>query len=179
MNLIPGLRLIKDYISREEERELIVNIDSEKWDDVTLKRRTQQYGYEYSYKKKDISGEVKPIPKWADNIINKVKIFFHRTPEQIIINEYLPGQGISKHIDSPKFDEPVVSLSLLSSCVMNFIHDEEKIPLLLEPRSLLIMSGDSRWLWYHEIPPRKYDDIGGVKISRERRVSMTFRCIRI
>jgi len=178
MNLIPGLRLIKDYISREEERELIVNIDSETWDD-TLKRRTQQYGYEYSFKTKNITGEVKPIPKWADNIINRVKTFFPRTPEQIIINEYLPGQGISKHIDSLLFDEPVVSLSLLSSCVMNFIHNEEKIPLLLEPRSLLIMSGDSRWLWYHEIPPRKYDVIDGIKILRGRRVSMTFRCIRI
>jgi len=179
MNLIPGLRLIKDYISREEERELIVNIDSETWDDTTLKRRTQQYGYEYSYKTRDLTSKVIPIPKWLDNIINRVKTFFPRTPEQIIINEYLPGQGITKHIDSPKFDEPVVSLSMLSSCVMNFIHNEEKIPLLLEPRSLLIMSGDSRWLWYHEIPQRKYDDIGGVKISRGRRVSMTFRCRRI
>lgn len=38
---------------------------------------------------------------------------------QLIINEYNPGQGINPHIDNPiLFSSPIVSLSLGSDCIM-------------------------------------------------------------
>lgn len=41
--------------------------------------------------------------------------------DQLIINEYTPGQGINPHIDNPTlFSSPIVSLSLGSDCVMEF-----------------------------------------------------------
>jgi len=175
--MINGLKVIKDFISQDEETALIHHIDSEPWD-TSMKRRIQQYGHEYIIKKKKLSQEIRPLPSWSQSILEKLNGFFPKTPEQIIVNEYLPGQGISKHIDSPMFDEPVVSLSLLSSCVMNFIRDKQKLPLLLERRSLLIMTGESRWSWYHEIPSRKYDDVENIKVPRKRRVSLTFRVLK-
>ena len=36
-------------------------------------------------------------------------------PDQVTVNEYLPGQGIGPHVDAyDVFEEPLVSLSLLS-----------------------------------------------------------------
>jgi hypothetical protein len=43
------------------------------------------------------------------------------------------------------------------------------------PKSVLSFSGDARYKWMHGIPPRKSDDQNGVKVNRNRRVSLTFR----
>ena len=51
----------------------------------------------------------------------------------------------------------------------------EIIPLLLEPRSLVILQEDARFVWTHGIPARKSDKIGDRLITRRRRVSLTFR----
>ena len=41
---------------------------------------------------------------------------------------------------------------------MEFYHpDEGTVPVLLPPRSVLIMTGESRYIWSHAIPPRKSD----------------------
>ena len=40
-----------------------------------------------------------------------------------------------------------MSLSLGSATVMEFWRDGEKRPLLLPPRSLLVMSGECRYAW--------------------------------
>lgn len=46
---------------------------------------------------------------------------FAAVPDQVIANEYLPGQGISAHVDcEPCFGEVIASLSLLSACEMRF-----------------------------------------------------------
>lgn len=96
---------------------------------------------------------------------------FKIMPDQVIINEYLPGQGISPHIDCiPCFGEVICSLSLFSSYVMDFIKDK-KISMLLEPKSLLILSGSSRYDWKHGIAARKTD------IYNNSRISITFRTI--
>lgn len=52
---------------------------------------------------------------------------------------------------------------------------------LLKSKSLLIMSGESRFEWTHGIKPRKFDIIntedGPDIIKREIRISVTFRRI--
>jgi alkylated DNA repair dioxygenase AlkB len=58
---------------------------------------------------------------------------------------------------------------------MDFTKGNEKRQILLEPRSLLIVSGEARYEWTHGIAARKSDVYEGQKIVRERRVSMTFR----
>jgi alkylated DNA repair dioxygenase AlkB len=103
---------------------------------------------------------------------------FDETPDQIIVNEYQPGQGISAHIDCvPCFADTIASLSLGSSCVMDFTHSKtgDKSSLLLEPRSLLVLTGDARYVWQHAIAGRKTDRHNGQIIQRARRVSLTFR----
>lgn len=53
----------------------------------------------------------------------------------------------------------------------------QEVPLLIEPRSLVVMQGDARYSWKHSIPPRKKDTYEGRIIERSRRVSLTFRTI--
>jgi alkylated DNA repair dioxygenase AlkB len=59
---------------------------------------------------------------------------------------------------------------------MNFGNKEKErvVPLLLEPRSLVILRSDARYNWTHRIAARKTDDFQGRVIER-RRVSLTFR----
>ena len=103
---------------------------------------------------------------------------FKTMPDQVIINEYLPGQGITPHTDCiPCFGDVVCSLSLLSSCVMELTKEETTMPILLEPRRLLVLSGSSRYDWKHGIAARKTDIYNDNKIIRKRRISITFRTI--
>lgn len=99
-------------------------------------------------------------------------------PDQLIINEYLPGQGIAEHIDcEPCFGDIVASLSLGSGCTMDFteVATEVKRSVFLPRRSLVIISEDARYKWKHGIAKRKSDMMGGQKTARGRRISITFR----
>ena len=97
----------------------------------------------------------------------------------MLVNEYLPGQGIAPHRDYAPFGPVVASLSLLSPCVMDFRHPASgrRERLLLEPRSLLVLADASRYDWEHGIAPRKKDGWHRVPVQRGRRLSVTFRSL--
>ena len=104
----------------------------------------------------------------------------HPTSDQVIVNEYLPGQGISKHIDKiTYFGSEIVTLSLGSTSVMTFRCGStgQKEDLFLERRSLLVLTDEARYQWTHEIPGRKSDIMAGVRYSRGRRLSITLRTV--
>ena len=181
---IDGLELYFSFISPEEENMLIKIIDEHHWMQ-DLKRRVQHYGYKYDYRSRSIDQSyfLGGIPDWMNFIIERLKekeiISFD--PDQAIINEYIDDQGISPHIDcEPCFGDTIISLSLLGTCVMNFqersnTKEEDKIPLFLERKSLIVMKGGSRYIWFHGIPPRKSDKFNGNIHQRGRRISITFR----
>ncbi len=182
---IPGLTYMADYISPEEAGELLASVDREFWSSE-LKRRVQHYGYQYNYKKRAVSQAtyLGALPDWAEKLASR----FHREgvtavlPDQAIVNEYQPGQGIARHIDCVScFGETILSVSLGSACVMNFtkIGTAQKVPLLLQPGSLIVLQGEARYQWQHGIPPRKRDKYRGSVFLRSRRVSLTFRKVLI
>ena len=95
--------------------------------------------------------------------------YFAELPEQVIINEYLPGQGIAAHIDCvPCFGSAIASLTLGSGCTMDFTHPTtlEKVSLYLEPRSLVVLTGTARYDWRHGIAGRRSDRVEGVVRAR-------------
>jgi alkylated DNA repair dioxygenase AlkB len=178
---IAGMSYIPHYIDESTEASLLEIIDSQPWMN-DLKRRVQHYGWRYDYKARNVTSDLRigELPDWLQYYAVRLQHggLFTEMPDQVIINEYQPGQGISAHIDCvPCFAGAIASLSLGSSCVMDFTHSKtgEKSSLLLEPRSLLVLSGDARYVWQHAIAGRKMDRFNGQAIQRTRRISLTFR----
>lgn len=171
---IKGLTIIENFITEDEEKKILLAINSYTWND-TLTRRTQQYGYLYNYNNYNCT-KTEPIPDSFNFIVEKIVLNFGIKPEQVIINEYLPGQGISKHTDSNVFGNEIFSLSLNSDTIMEFSNENEneKIERILKRRSILLMKDDARHLWKHCIPSRHFDN--GIK--RNTRISMTFRILK-
>ena len=173
---IPGATYLRDFISLEEEREVISQIEQGTWTHEFARRR-QHYGIGYGQQGRV---EPSPLPVWIDTIARRIvgARFFSRMPVQALVNEYLPGQGISAHKDYQPFDE-VASLSLASGCLMEFAkaNRTRNVSLWLEPRSLLVLTGEARHEWTHAIRPRLADLVDGAKIPRERRLSLTLRTI--
>lgn len=176
---IPGLRLVCDFLTLEEEQRVIDHIYSGQWN-TALTRRTQHYGHTYDYTNKNVLAKdvvTPPIPDWCTFIIDRLmdQGVLETVPDQLIVNEYQPGQGIHAHVDNvASFADGIVSISLCSDIVMDFIPGDgkgEKVELSLPKRSLLSLHGDARYKWRHGISARKSDH----GKPRRRRVSLTFR----
>jgi alkylated DNA repair dioxygenase AlkB len=174
---IPGLAYLRNYIAEQEEAELASAIDALAWN-TSWQRRRQLYGASYGKPE----GVPQSIPPWGCSLAERIFAdgLSERPFDQMLVNEYLSGQGITLHRDYETFDKTVVSLSLLSLCVMDFRHvgDERRESLLLERRSLLILSGPARYEWQHGIAARKNDVWHEMKYSRARRLSITFRSVK-
>ena len=171
----------EDIIDTDFEKEIVTWLDQQNWS-TTLKRRTQQYGYEYNYSSRStstpttpISGPLKVISDWLKD--NEVL-----DATQCIVNEYYQTQGISAHTDSNKFGPVVVSVSLLEPCNMIFTKPGQTlVKMCLMPRSVLILSGESRYEWKHEIKGLKNVTMGDGSVYSKpdtyRRISLTYRTV--
>jgi alkylated DNA repair dioxygenase AlkB len=185
-DLLPeGLIIMPDFISIADETALVAEIDGPEgpaWGDE-LRRRVKHFGFRYNYKSRAISmsDKIDDIPRWARGCADRLieNGHFESAPDQLIVNEYEPGQGISSHIDRASCFGPVVaSLSLLSDVVMDFESaDGAKVSALLPSRSMLVLSGPARYAWKHGIAARKRDSISGIDLRRQRRLSLTYRTV--
>ena len=203
---IPGLMYMRDFLSETEEQDLVRSIDLCDWNEE-LKRRVQHYGWRYDYKARQVRSDMRlgPLPEWADHIARRLvrEGLLPDAPDQVIVNEYVRKQGISKHIDSRSFADGIATISLLESWEMVFrkkdskrqqsrqhsdgVRDVVKVTQRLDRRSAMIMTGDARYRWTHEIPEKKSELVatepaGGKptrtkhrKVKRSRRISLTFR----
>ncbi|MGQ0593977.1 MAG: alpha-ketoglutarate-dependent dioxygenase AlkB [Gammaproteobacteria bacterium] len=179
---VPGLRYVRGIVTEDEEVSLVAEIDRSPWL-KDLKRRVQHYGWRYGYKDRKVTADMRlgPLPPWADEIAERLfsRGFVPFRPDQVIVNEYISNQGISRHVDCPAcFEDGVAMISLLESWELVFRprKGNRKVSVLQERRSLAVMTGESRYDWSHEIPARKTEP-GGLR--RERRISITFRRVRI
>lgn len=179
-----GLIYLPDFLTEDEEKTLLDAVDTEPWS-KSLARRVQQYGWRYDYRSRTVqpSNFIGPLPKWTELVTQRLldreisKCQF----SQLIVNEYIPGQGIAPHIDQPQaFGPEVVMVSLGSPVCMDFCDRRrgQTYTHLLQPRSVTLIRGDARYKWTHSIAKRKIDVYQGQEIVRSRRVSLTLRTIR-
>jgi alkylated DNA repair dioxygenase AlkB len=176
---VPGLKYVASFVTEPDE----AAVDAEPWL-ADLRRRVQHYGYRYDYKarKVDPSMHLGPLQVWAQPLAARLVTEGHMAtlPDQLIVNEYEPGQGITPHVDCiPCFGPVVCSVTLGSQCVMALspVEGDGAEALLLERGSLVVLAGESRYRWRHAIPGRKSDKVGGRVVPRGRRVSLTFRTV--
>lgn len=178
---IPGLRYLPDYLDSATHTEILDAVDSSPWHTM-VDRRVQIYGYSYHDSRGGIY-RIGELPNWAQPVAVRLwrDGLSPAAPDQIVVNDYPPGSGISRHIDASAFDDTIISLSLGSTCVMQFFEEgsERLVEWLLEPRSALVLTGDARYRWHHGIPARTADVWLGREWPRARRVSVTFRTMRV
>jgi len=176
---VPGLYLIKDFITPAEETLLFAEANKLNWFKFGSRYRTL-LGWMHD---KDDGGKMRrlgDLPTDFQFVIDRImeaKIM-DSPPEQCVINSYEPGQGISAHIDRVEdYGRQVAGLSLGSDTVMEFIGpNKEKVELFVPRRSLYLMEKDARYKWKHSMPGRKKDQLeNGIMSFRKKRVSLTFR----
>jgi alkylated DNA repair dioxygenase AlkB len=185
MSEIPGLSSYGEFVSPEEEQALIAAVDAGPWL-TSLRRRVQHYGYRYDYKARTVSRDMYlgDLPSWAGALVARLCTLgaFAGSPDQLIVNEYLPGQGIAPHIDCvPCFGPTIASLGLGSSCLMEFSRPTTggAASLFFAPRTLLVLGDEARYHWRHAIRARRSDRWEGIVHPRARRISLTFRTVRL
>jgi len=176
---IAGLQYVPEYLDRETHDRLLTAVDLQPWQ-TSNDHGVQVYGYHYNHKRR-AAYRIGELPSWVRDLAVRLwrDGFLPSVPNQLVANDYRPGEGIFAHVDQAVFGDTIVSVSLSSTCVMQFSHSEggRTEERLLEPRSVLVLSGEARWAWKHEIPARTADRWQNQERPRSRRVSLTFRVI--
>ena len=181
-----GLTYTPMWLSQTQQDSLLQLIDTSKWS-VDLGRRTQHYGRRYNYSTGHVEGpnSAPQLPALFSELAERLyeERVMQKIPDQMIVNEYLVDetatQGIAAHKDHVQdFGPVIVTLSLLEGWSMRFTREGYSyVDHLLEPGSIAVLEGESRYEWEHSIPPRKFEREGGMKTLRQRRVSVTFRTV--
>lgn len=186
---IPGLLLQPNVLTDEVEASIIQELDSLLWSDE-LRRRTIHRGYRYPYGGGALT-KTDPIEGYLLHLANFLAE--HRVmgvdnqgsgirPDQVIVNEYLTDQGIGAHTDRLDFGPVIVAFSLGQDT--NFVFRKsgttEHHEIYVPHGSLMVMSGEARSGWTHEIPKRKTITTPSGKVKKGddyRRISITYRTI--
>ncbi|KAH9298187.1 hypothetical protein KI387_029869, partial [Taxus chinensis] len=172
---INGLWLCKNFLSPQQQEELLHCIQQERWFEEPPKNQAMRFG---------------DLPEWALKLCGQVQFAICSYPavckicnistscshedekcmplslellgreplfDQMIVNVYQPAEGICAHVDLARFEDGIAIISLESACVMEFTHENDrtlalnKFPILLVEGDLLLLSGEARYNWLHEI----------------------------
>ena len=176
-----GLIYSAEFISRDEERQLVAAISNlqlgeVKMHGVVAKRRPRTSEGVMNMRAAGLASRLR-FPEFLLPLRERIADFTKCSPAEfaeVLITEYPVGAGIGWHRDAPAFDF-IVGISLLSECTMKFRpwsptgipRAQKSVSLLLEPRSVYVLRGPVRTHWQHHIPSAK-----------RLRYSITFRTLR-
>ena len=170
-SLPEGFVYRRNFVSEREEKALIKEIQkltliAFKYYQFTGKRRTASFGWQYEFGSYDIT-RAPDLPEFLLPLRERAGKLFKVDVDSLVqasIVEYPVGAPIGWHRDIPQFGT-IVGVSLAGACRMRlreYRHPRSKVSrrgqavsIELEPRSIYLMSGPSRQLWQHSIPPVK------------------------
>ncbi|KAF8064327.1 hypothetical protein FPV67DRAFT_1504516 [Lyophyllum atratum] len=189
---------IPDFVTPDEERYLLRKITEtpqQKWKQLA-NRRLQLWGGEITSNNVLFTQTMPPFLGVYPDIITRLKdtgVFAsspHGGPNHVILNEYLPGQGIMPHEDGPTYHPVVATISLGSHSLFHYYQykptddqqwDGTAVPrnqggrtidptpvltLFLEPRSLVISRGHMYTSHLHGIREISEDRISRSDITK-------------
>ncbi len=143
---------------------------------IVTKRKVAWYGdepFEYTY-----SNTTKYALPWTNELLELKQMVEKKTGETFnscLLNLYHDGaEGMAWHSDGEKDlkkNGAIGSLSFGAERKFAFKHktNKQKVELVLEKGSLLVMTGTTQTNWLHRLPPTK-------KVSTPR-INLTFRTI--
>jgi DNA oxidative demethylase len=176
--VVEGLTYIEDFLTAEEERDVLAAIEPLDWRAVTMhgqtaRRTVRMFGLDYDYSVRDVV-PTDPLPEGLGWLRERAAGLIERAPEdlaQILVSRYPAGAGIGWHRDAPMFGSKIVGVSLRAPARMRFqrkVKGEREVEAIeLAPRSAYVLAGAARWSWQHTIPATK-----------DLRYSITFRTLR-
>jgi DNA oxidative demethylase len=185
--LPPGLEYRPGFISEDEERDLVRQVEGLEFSRVEMrgavaKRRTAHFGWTYGYDART-SQPGTPIPPFLLPLRARAAEWAEIPADDLgeaLVTEYPGGAGIGWHRDAPMFGDVIAGVSLLSGCRMKFRPyvspanlREMKGPrrttheIELLPRSAYLIAGVARREYEHSIPE-----------TQSLRYSITFRTLR-
>jgi alkylated DNA repair dioxygenase AlkB len=174
------------FLSEHEEAELLgilqgLPFAAFDFHGYKAKRRVVEYGWEYDFGSRKAT-TTRRIPEFLLPFRERAAAFAGLSPEDLVeavVTEYPAGAPIGWHRDVPQF-EVIIGISLASAARMRFkpykrggrksvgAEPAGKIlSLILEPRSIYMMRGATRWKFQHSIPA-----------VESLRYSITFRSLR-
>jgi alkylated DNA repair protein (DNA oxidative demethylase) len=177
-DLPEGLTYVADFVTPDEERQLIAEMEALDFRSITMRgqtaRRTvRMFGLDYDYEGGELVA-TDPLPQSMEWLRDRCARLIEREPAdlaQILISRYPEGAGIGWHRDAPMFGSRIAGVSLLGASRMRFQRtikgERETAAVELAPRSAYVLSGKARWSWQHSIPATK-----------ELRYSLTFRTLK-
>ncbi|RIV42242.1 alpha-ketoglutarate-dependent dioxygenase AlkB family protein [Flagellimonas pelagia] len=143
---------------------------------IVTKRKVAWYGdqpFDYTY-----SNNTKKALPWTKELLELKKLSEKLTGEvfnSCLLNLYHSGEeGMAWHSDAEKElkkNGAIASMSFGAERKFAFKHKQtqEKVGLVLEHGSLLVMKGTTQTHWLHRLPP--------TKMIKAPRVNLTFRAI--
>ncbi|XP_007421841.1 alpha-ketoglutarate-dependent dioxygenase alkB homolog 4 [Python bivittatus] len=139
----PGVFLLEDFISTDEECEMVELMDQSAWKPSQSGRRKQDYGPKVNFKKQKLkAGNFSGLPSFSKEIVARMRsytVLEGFSPVEQCNLDYDPerGSAIDPHWDDWwLWGERLVSLNLLSETVLSMSCDSEDslqlLPLFLQ-----------------------------------------------
>ncbi|EDO36560.1 predicted protein [Nematostella vectensis] len=179
----PTVYYIPEFVTESEQADLLKQVYSApkpKWTQLSG-RRLQNWGG-LPHPKGMVQDKLPPWLLKHATYLGKLPVFKGKAPNHVLVNEYEPGQGIMPHEDGPLFFPVVSTISLGSHTLLDFYHPLKKntesqvttlqdryfMSLLLEPRSLLLLTEDLYTSYLHGIEGRAHDIFTTDIVNREQ-----------
>jgi alkylated DNA repair dioxygenase AlkB len=184
--IIPGLFLYHDFITEEEEKLIMKELDCElklKWnyERHTGMHREKRFGVDHDIWNRDVRAPRNPLPSFMHTILipklKRIASMHGCVPNDANAIDYrrADGDSLKAHVDDrKKHKEPIANISLCGDCFMTFRNQaahrnlavaEKKV--LLKRRCLQVITGAARYDFSHAIDNND--------LLSDRRVSLTMR----
>ncbi|XP_072834370.2 alpha-ketoglutarate-dependent dioxygenase alkB homolog 4 isoform X1 [Pogona vitticeps] len=128
----PGVVLLEDFVSAEEEHRMVELMDQDAWKPSQSGRRKQDYGPKVNFKKRKLkAGGFSGLPSFSQEIVARMRLYSvlrDFSPVEQCNLDYGPerGSAIDPHWDDWwLWGEHLVSLNLLSATVLSMSCDSE------------------------------------------------------
>jgi alkylated DNA repair dioxygenase AlkB len=165
---IPGLQYQPDFLSVEEEAQLLEVVQTlplhpAKYKEYLARRQVVSFGGNYDFG----TNTLRPGMALDERLVplrDRVAAWLgvgRAQLVQVLVAEYAPGTPLGWHRDVPDF-EAIVGVSLRNEAVLRFrpyppaeAAKRQVVQLDVAPRSIYKMEGAARWAWQHCVPPVK------------------------
>lgn len=180
---LPGLFLLVDAISPEDEKEIIKDLKEKtklfpaNWEEsLSPRRRQAMFGWPLKLRAK--LTDYAPVPTWASNVwdtlLNTTNLSsivdLHKEPvDSFVVIKYENGMGIHDHTDEEDYyGSYVIGLCLALDAEMVYVPSSDPYqvsPYTIElpARSVYLLTGHARYEYLHGIRNRTLP--GGLRVS--------------